>query len=154
MRMDKGFTIVEISVVLIVIGLIVSTVFIFIPDAAVRAQDKERQSDIDTLHARLEELYQDTGAYPSAILASTFARLDPEVLIDPSGQSLLNNTPVATQADARATANPTASSNHYTYTAYPTSCTTACSGYILKAYIKLPAANIPNPYIKGGLYNN
>lgn len=154
MNRNQGFTIVEISVVLIVIGLIVSTVFIFIPDAAVRAEDKERQSDIDTMHARLEEYYQDTGAYPSAITASSFARLDPEVLVDPSGQTILNNTPVATQADARATPNPDGSSNHYTYTAYPSACTTTCSGYILKAYIELPAANIPNPYIKGGLYNN
>lgn len=151
---QHGFTIVEISVVLIVIGFIMGILFIYIPDARRQARDKERQSDIDTLHGRLEEYYQDKGSYPSTLTAALFPRMDPAVLIAPGGSSIRNDTPVADEYTARQSTNPNATSEQYSYTAYPTSCTTNCTGYILKSYIESPSTEFPNPYVQGGLNNN
>ncbi len=151
---QSGFTMIEILVVLVVISLIMGIIFVFIPDARRQSRDKERQSDIDTLHSRLEEYYQDHGGYPSAISTSVFPPLDPAVLIDPNGSSIKNNPPVATQFAARSTTNPTLSGNQYTYTAYPTGCNNNCVGYILKTVIETPSTEFPNPYIQGGLHNN
>lgn len=154
MKLENGYTIVEISVVMVIIGLLIGIVFIFVPDSQVRARDKERESDIDTLHGRLEEYYQDKGAYPSSLSVATFPRLDPEVLLAPNGTSLRNDTPVANQHTARASTDPTANLQQYSYTAYPTGCVNNCVGYILKTYIESPSAEFPNPYMQGGLYNN
>ena len=154
MRTPQGFTIVEITITLMVMSVLVSVLFIFVKDSQSRARDKERQSDIDTLHARLGEYYHDFGAYPSSLTAATFSRLDPAVLIAPNGTTVRNDTPVNNQATARVSTDPTASSSQYTYTPYPTSCSNNCVGYILKAYIERPTAQMPNPYIRGGVYNN
>ena len=69
---ENGFTTVEILVVLVVISLIMGILFVFIPDARRQSRDKERQSDIDTLHSRLEEYYQEHGSYPSAVTTTVF----------------------------------------------------------------------------------
>lgn len=151
---ESGFTIVEISVVLVIIGLLTSIVFIYVPDAQIRARDKERQSDIDTIHARLEEYYQDKGAYPATVDASLFPRIDPSVMISPNDEPIQVNMPVATQMDARSTANPDITGPQYTYTAYPSGCSTNCVGYILKTFTEQPSNDFPNPYIQGGLHNN
>lgn len=151
---QSGFTIVEMSVVLVIIGLMTSIVFIYVPDAQIRARDKERQSDIDTLHARLEEYYQDKGAYPATVEATLFPRIDPAVLVSPNNEMIQVNPPVATQMDARDTTNPDITGPQYTYTAYPSGCSTNCVGYILKTYTESPSAGFPNPYIQGGLHNN
>ena len=145
---------VEILVVIVVISLIMSIIFVFIPDARRQSRDKERQSDIDTIHGRLEEYYQDKGAYLSSITVSLFPRIDPAALISPNGDSIRNDTPVADEYTARGSVDPGISGAQYSYTAYPTSCTDNCVGYILKAVIESPSTEFPNPYLQGGLNNN
>lgn len=151
---ENGFTTVEILVVLVVISLIMGILFVFIPDARRQSRDKERQSDIDTLHSRLEEYYQEHGSYPSAVTTTVFPPLDPTVLVAPNGNTIKNNAPVANQFAARNTPDPTLSGDQYTYTAYPSGCANNCVGYILKTVIETPSAEFPNPYIQGGLHNN
>lgn len=145
---------VEILVVLVVISLIMSIIFVFIPDARRQSRDKERQSDIDTIHGRLEEYYQDKGAYPSTVSVSLFPRIDPEALVAPNGQSIRNDTPVADEYAARGSTDPGLNTAQYSYTPYPTGCVENCVGYILKTVIESPSAEFPNPYTQGGLNNN
>jgi type II secretory pathway pseudopilin PulG len=149
-----GYTIIELVVIMTILGILFAVLFIFIPDSQLRARDKEREADISTLRGRLEELYQDQGAYPSQVTLSTFTRFDPEVLKDPTGQTLVNNAQQTDEHAARTFTSPTKAGPQYTYTPYPTGCTNNCVGYILKSYIEQPSQKTPNPYIVSGLNNN
>ncbi len=151
---QQGYTIVELIIIMTVLGMLFAVLFLFIPDTQLRARDKERETDISALRGRLEEVYQDLGAYPSQINTATFSRLDPETLKDPNGVIISNNLPVSDESTARLTANPTKSGPQYSYTAYPTSCNNNCVGYILKGFIEQPSQKTPNPYVVSGLNNN
>ncbi|MEO5691407.1 MAG: prepilin-type N-terminal cleavage/methylation domain-containing protein [Candidatus Saccharimonadales bacterium] len=150
----NGYTIVELIIIMTVLGMLFAVLFLFIPDSQLRARDKERETDVSAMRGRLEEVYQDVGAYPSQITSSTFTRLDPETLNDPNGVIIANNTPVSDEATARLTTNPSKTGPQYTYTAYPTSCVNNCVGYILKGFIEQPSQKTPNPYVVSGLNNN
>jgi type II secretory pathway pseudopilin PulG len=151
---QNGYTIIELLVIMTIIGLLFTVLFLFIPDSQLRGRDKERETDISAIRGRLEEFYQDTGAYPSEITLSTFSRIDPETLLDPNGDNLFSNTPVADEYTARNNTPPTRAGPQYIYTAYPVSCTNNCVGFILKSYIELPSQKTPNPYVVSGLNNN
>ena len=153
-RTQQGYTIVELVIIMTVMGILFAMLFLFIPDSQLRAHDKERETDISALRGRLEEFYQDSGGYPSQITSSTFSRLDPETLKDPSGSVISNNATVSDEATARSSTNPTKAGPQYTYTAYPTSCNNNCVGYVLKAFIEQPSQKTPNPYLVSGLNNN
>lgn len=150
----SGFTITELLIIIVLIGILLGVVFAYIPDSRLRARDKERQSDIDILHGRLEEYYQDKGGYPATLNASILPRLDPEALVDPSGHQINILAPVENEAAARAVPNPTTTGTQYIYAAYPTGCTANCIGFILKTVIEKPTPEIPNPYMQGGLNNS
>ena len=151
---NSGYTIIELVVIMTILAILFTVLFIFIPDSQLRARDKEREADISTLRGRLEEFYQDSGAYPHQITSSTFSRFDPEVLKDPTGQVLVNNTQQANEYAARSYTSPTKAGPQYTYTPYPTGCINNCIGYILKSYIEKPSQKTPNPYVVSGLNNN
>lgn len=154
MNTSSGYTIIELVVIMTIMGILFSVLFIFIPDSQLRARDNERTTDMSTLRGRLEEYFQDNGAYPTEVTQATFPRMDPEVLKDPAGNQLINNTPVANESDARATTDPSATPANYTYTPYPTGCANNCIGFILKSYIEQASPKTPNPYIVSGLNNN
>ncbi len=150
-----GFTIIELLIVIVVIGILSSFAVVGIGDSRARGRDVERTSDIDNLHSKLEEYHSDNGGYPNTFNATTFSGLDPEALKDPNGNAIVINTQVSDQAVAIAAANPTATGASYIYIPYPTSCAAiTCTGYVLKSYIERPNSAVPNPYIKRGLSNN
>lgn len=152
---SSGYTLVELLIVIAIIAILASMAFIGISDAQARARDTQRTTDINLLHTRLEEYYTDKGGYPNTISAALFPGLDPEAMIDPNGDPIEIRTPVASQADAKASPNPTGTPNDYSYIPYPASCgETTCRGYFLKSYTEKPTAPITNPYIRSGLNNN
>ena len=151
---SPAFTIVETLIVVSVIGILSTLSIIYIPNIQSEARDNERQSDIDSLHGRLEEYFQDKGAYPSTFDSSTFPRTDNEILKAPNQTSILITAPASDEAAARSGMAPTIEGPQYIYTAYPSGCTNNCVGYILKTIIERPSSSTPNPYIKGGLHNN
>jgi len=152
---QTGFTIIELIVVIVVIGILATLSYIGIANTQARSRDTHRTTDIDTLHSRLEEYYTDKGAYPNTLSTTTFPGLPASALVDPDGVSIQIRTPVASQAAAAASSNPTGTPNDYSYTPYPTGCgLTSCRGYILKSFVEIPTAPITNPYIRSGLYNN
>lgn len=153
-KLNAGFTIVEMLVVIVVVGILAGLISVAAGDSQKRARDSERVTDIDALHSRLEEFHSDYGGYPNTFTVATFPSLNPEVLKDPSGQDIVINAAVADQFTAQAVANPGSSAN-YLYIPYPTGCTAiTCTGYVLKSYIENPKPNMPNPYQKTGLSNN
>lgn len=61
---QKGFTIVELLIVIVVIGILAALVLNTFSGAQKRARDTERQGDINALATQLEVYYNDNGAYP------------------------------------------------------------------------------------------
>jgi prepilin-type N-terminal cleavage/methylation domain-containing protein len=136
---NKGFTIVELLIVIVVIGLLAGLVLNTFQGAQARARNTERQTDVNALHTHLEVYFNDNGHYPSGgsaticgsdgatscVLSTTiFDGLDAEALNDPSGNgyNVVSST-------------PTPAGGAYYY--FPTTCTGTgsgqCTGYTLYA---------------------
>jgi prepilin-type N-terminal cleavage/methylation domain-containing protein len=67
---QKGFTIIELLIVIVVIGILAALVLTSFAGVQARARDTERQTDVNSIAAQLEAYYANTGNYP------TFAQMD------------------------------------------------------------------------------
>lgn len=65
-RDRKGFTIVELLIVIVVIGILAALVITTYSGIQGRARDDERQTDLKALQGKLEAFYADNNYYPSA----------------------------------------------------------------------------------------
>lgn len=61
---QKGFTIVELLIVIVIIGILGLLVLNTVTGAQARARDSERQSDVNALATQLEVRYNEEGGYP------------------------------------------------------------------------------------------
>ena len=129
---NKGFTIVELLIVIVVIGILAALVVTTFTGIQQRARNTERQTDIKAIHGQVEAYYAQNGRYPTlANLNDTTFRddnmkgLDAEALKDPKGtaQTLVAapaanaySYEVSTDADA-ACDNSTNDCTKYTLTA-------------------------------------
>jgi len=89
---NKGFTIVELLIVIVVIGILAALVITTFTGIQQRARNTERQTDIKALHSQVEAYYAQNSRYPTLDdLNSTNFRstnmkgLDGEALKDPKG---------------------------------------------------------------------
>lgn len=136
-RKQEGFTIVELLIVIVVIGILAALVVTTFTGIQQKARDTERQTDIKAVHGQLEAYYAQNGSYPAmaqindATWRSTNMKgLDTEALKDPKGAT------AALAASVSATA--------YGYAATPGTCTTAandCTGYTLTADLEGSTTN-------------
>jgi len=64
----KGFTLIEIIVVLAILGMLAATVFVAINPIAQlqKSNDAKRKADLESLQHALELYYQDKGSYPAS----------------------------------------------------------------------------------------
>lgn len=126
---QQGFTIVELLIVIVVIGILAALVITTFTGIQQKARNTERETDIKALQGQIEAYYAQNGKYPTlANLNDTTFRsasmkgLDAEALKDPKGSA---QTLVAAAA-----------ANSYAYTVTPSGCdnsATDCSGYTLTA---------------------
>lgn len=131
---QRGFTIVELLIVIVVIGILAALVITTFNGIQQKGRDTERQTDIKALHGQLEAYYAQNGRYPtltnvndSTFRSTSMKGLDNEALRDPKAASG-NFTLVAAPA-----------ANSYAYTVTPSGCdntTTDCSGYTLTATLE------------------
>ena len=130
----EGFTIVELLIVIVVIGILALLVITTYSGIQQKARNSKRQSDVAAVQTQLEAFYQQGGYYPSLAdmnsaswLSSNMKSLDQNALIDPS-----NPTQSKTLV-----ASPTAKSYSYAVTdASGASCEatdTNCAKYTLTA---------------------
>lgn len=63
----RGFTIVEVTVVIVIIGILASLATFLFTDYQKRNRDTVRETNIEILHNALERYYGDNGAYPSVV---------------------------------------------------------------------------------------
>lgn len=151
-KAQRGFTIIELLIVIAIIAILAGLVLNNFQGAQAKARDTQRVTDVNNMHSKLEEYYNENGAYPSTIVAADLPGIDAESLNDPDGTAVVANAAVADATAANAVANPDTDAE-YLYVPYPTGCTDDCTGYVLKTFIERPTDTTTNPYVKLGLNN-
>src|SRR5437588_436170 len=62
---QQGFTIVELLIVIVVIGILAALVITTFTGIQQKARNTERQTDIKALHGQVEAYYAQNGKYPT-----------------------------------------------------------------------------------------
>jgi prepilin-type N-terminal cleavage/methylation domain-containing protein len=131
-RKQSGFTIVELLIVIVVIGILAALVVTTFSGIQKKARNTERETDIKAIHGQLEAYFAQNNAYPGlanmndgTFRTNSLKGLDGEALKDPKGTAqTLGSSVSATQ---------------YGYTTTPSDCTAAlnnCTGYTLTAQLE------------------
>jgi len=91
-KKSSGFTIVELLIVIVVIGILAALVIITYSGIQQKARDTERKTDVNGVHGQVEAYYAQNGKYPTLanVNDATFRSdnmkgLDPAALEDPKG---------------------------------------------------------------------
>lgn len=132
---QQGFTIVELLIVIVVIGILAALVITTFTGIQKKARDTERTTDIKAMHGQVEAYFAQNGNYPTlAHMNDTTWRgtnmkgLDAEALKDPKG--------------AAQTLVGAAAANSYSYNVGPADCVdgtdagTGCATYTLTATLE------------------
>jgi general secretion pathway protein G len=92
LKQQKGFTIVELLIVIVVIGILATLVIVTFTGIQQKARNSQRQTDINAVDSHVEAFFAQYGYYPTlkdlqtASFLSTYMKgLDPEALKDPKG---------------------------------------------------------------------
>ncbi len=155
-KAQAGFTIIELLIVIAIIAILAGLVLNNFQGAQAKARDTQRVTDVNNVHTKLEEYYNDNNGYPNTFTAATFPGIDGDSLKDPKGTAITINAVVADATAAAAVTAPDGSGStaQYQYVPFGASgCTTACTGYVLRTYVEKPTTTTPNPYVKVGLNN-
>lgn len=135
-KQQKGFTIVELLIVIVVIGILAALVVTTFSGIQQKSRNTERETDVKAVHGQLEAYYAQNGRYPTlanvndsgaanAWVETNLKGLDREALKDPKS-SAGDPYDLGTAAAA----------NIYSYVVTPSGCdnsTTDCTGYTLTA---------------------
>jgi len=88
---NRGFTIVELLIVIVVIGILALLVITTYSGIQAKARNAKRQTDIQAIQTQLEAFFSENGYYPSLAnmnsstwLSTNMKSLDQNALIDPS----------------------------------------------------------------------
>jgi len=140
-KRKEGFTIVELLIVIVVIGILAGLVITTYNGIQQKARNTERTTDLKTFQSQLEAYYANNGSYPDntdlgaggtngannvTFIQTNMKGMDKETLRDPK----------ATAGDYSLLTSGTGTANKYTYVPSPTSCSdsgTTCTSYKLYA---------------------
>ena len=145
-KAQQGFTIIELLIVIAIIGILAGLVLNNFQGAQAKARDVQRKADVNAIHGKLEEYYNNNNGYPDGNLSTTLlAGIDTDALKDSDGTDIGYNGGFITSTTAP---NPTVgNTGEYAYAAY--GCTTAgaqttvgatCTKYVLKTFLEKDAA--------------
>jgi type II secretion system protein G len=132
-QLQRGFTIVELLIVIVVIGILAALVVTTYNGIQQKARDTERKTDVNALHSHAEAFQAENGRYPTmanfndtTFRSNNMKGLDAAALQDPKGTA---QTLVAAP-----------STTAYAYTATPANCDNGaggdCTGYTLTATLE------------------
>lgn len=141
---QAGFTIVELLIVIVVIGILAAITIVAYNGTQQRARDTTRQSDISNLTKALEVYYSINGQYPTSS-GSTTINSGWSTTADASWQNLINQlvpayVSVLPRDPAASTITPAISGgSNYDYFAFSNSAycgSTAGQGYLLLYHLE------------------
>ncbi len=126
---QKGFTIVELLIVIVVIGILAALVLNTFSGVQKRARDTQRQTDINAIATQLEVYYNDKGGYPEigVIAAESLKGIDEGALTPPGRNqpSILPSTEASALADL--SGGTLTANSQYGYQTLEANGTTACT---------------------------
>lgn len=131
---QSGFTIVELLIVIVVIGILATLVIVTFSGVQQKARDTKRETDVKALASQLEVYYANNGSYPALAELQTNTWVSANLKgLDLAGLNAPNGTPGA----GGNTVTSTTSTTTYNYTPTPAGCTTTgptfCTGFTLTA---------------------
>ena len=142
---NQGFTIVELLIVIVVIGILATLVITTYNGVQSKARDTKRQTDINAIQGQVEAYNTNAGFYPTlaqmntaSFRSSNLKGLDTNALQDPQGSA-----PTLVAA---------AAAKSYAYVVLPAGCddtATSCTSYTLTATLE-NTVNGSTSYIKTG----
>jgi len=108
----KGFTLIELMVVIAIIGLLSTLAVVSLNNARIKSRDAKRISDIKQVQTGLELYYSDKNTYPVAATA---------IVLGDTGQTTLSGAGFSDTASGstymgKVPANPTPNGADYSYT--------------------------------------
>lgn len=116
LKKQKGFTIVELLIVIVVIGILATLVIITFSGIQQKSRNTARQTDVNAIQSAVEAFYAQHGFYPTLADLNTaqfrtdhMKGFDAEALKDPKGPTV----DIAATTDA----------DQYSYVASGTGCT-------------------------------
>lgn len=108
-KRDQGFTIVELLIVIVVIGILALLVITTYSGIQAKARNSKRSADVSTVQTQLEAFFSQNGYYPSRTnmnddswLSTNMKSLDKGALIDPKNSSQSNDLVAAPAANVYA----------------------------------------------------
>lgn len=100
MKRSQGFTVIEVIVVVIFLGLAATLLLIQKNNLSAAQRDDKRKTAINAMYYNLEEVfYAKNGYYPSKIDSKTLTAMDPALFTDPDGTAM-NDTGAEYHYDA------------------------------------------------------
>lgn len=111
-KRQEGFTIIELLIVIVVIGILATLVIVTFTGIQQKARDSKRKTDINAIDTTLESYYGDNNYYPTLAqlnssgsttddwVKDNLKGFDPATLQDPKGTTttlVAGTTPSATQ---------------------------------------------------------
>jgi type II secretory pathway pseudopilin PulG len=121
MKHSKGFTVIELIVIIIIVGVTTTLLFMQKSNFDAAKRDAERKIAINAMYYNLEEVFFEKNSYyPSTIDSKTLRAMDPALFTDPNGIKLGEQD------------------SNYRYE--PTGCdNTKCTGYSLRSSLEKEA---------------
>jgi prepilin-type N-terminal cleavage/methylation domain-containing protein len=146
---QSGFTIVELLIVIVIIGILATLVIVTFSGVQQKARDSERKTDINAIAGQLEAVYASKGYYPNTAEVNDATwrsnnefRIDMKAFADPKNkdtQTLTDVAPASVPADNITTPGT------YNYYYSPDDCSdvtengvtvTQCTKYVIYSYLE------------------
>ena len=143
---QAGFTIIELLIVIAIIGILALLVLNNFQGAQAKARDSQRQTDINAIHGKLEEYYNEESSYPDdgTLSTSVLPGSDEGAFKDADGDVIQTVTSATSPSNDN-------EYYYYIYSTAPATCGvdagTGCEHYTLSAYQEKGT----NPYEKKSL---